>query len=154
MKNPEAMTVAELEGLGERVERLLRERRLDEKVAEALPGRAKFPRLDGERGWLESEKKSCGSPRCKKGCNEGRPSHGPYWHHFRPKLRGEGLTSDHEGRELRADLAEAYGLPAGLDAVDAHRYSRGVRKAEILQANAEAPAPDAAPEADAESAPA
>ena len=136
MKNPEAMTVAELEGLAAWVERLLRKRRMDEKVAEALPGRAKLPRLDGERGWLEAEKKNCGSDRCRKGCNEGRASHGPYWHHFRPKLRGEGLTSDHEGRELRADLAAAYGLPAGLDAVDAHRYSRGVRETEILQANA------------------
>jgi hypothetical protein len=128
VKEPETMTVAELESLGERVERLLRERRLDEKVAEALPGWARFPRLDGEKGWLAAEKKNCGSDRCKKGCQEGRPSHGPYWHHVRPKLRGEGLTSDHEGRELRADLAAAYGLPASLDAVDAHRYSRGERR--------------------------
>lgn len=147
MKDPGQMTVAELESLAERVERLLKERRLDEKVEQVLPGWAKFPRLDGERGWLAAEKKNCGSDRCKKGCQEGKPSHGPYWHHVRPKLRGEGLTSDHEGRELPADLAEAFGLPAGLEASLAHRYSREVRKKEILQANADPEATDATVEA-------
>lgn len=138
MKDIGNMTAAELTVLGERVERQRRERRLEEKVAAELPGRARFPRLDGEREWLETLKKKCGNPRCKKGCAEDRPSHGPYWYLYRSAPeRKAGVTSHHLGRELPADVAADFGLPEKLEAAQAHQYSRQVREAEIVRAEAD-----------------
>lgn len=139
MKDVANMTAAELAALSERVESQRRERRLEERVERELPGRAQFPRLDGEKGWLEPQKKQCGNSGCRKGCASGESSHGPYWYLYTPAPGTKfGVKPRHLGRELPADLAEAFGLPEKLDASHAHRYSREVREAEILQDEAEA----------------
>lgn len=148
MKDIKNMTAAELAALSERVEHQRRERRLEERVESELPGRARFPRLDGETGWLEPQKKSCGNKGCRKGCASGEPSHGPYWYLYTPAPGTKfGVKPRHLGRELPADLADAFGLPEKLDAADAHRYSRQVREAKILQDEADAMASEREAEA-------
>lgn len=129
MKNPKNMTTEELQRLAASVDELLAGLRDEADEEETKPHpRARFPRVDGRREWLEAEKTRCGNERCRKGCREGKKGHGPYWRLYHVADTGSGMTSKHLGAELPSDIAAAYDLPTGLDADSAHRYTREARE--------------------------
>jgi len=69
----------------------------------------------GAGRWLQSELVKCGKPGCRKD-REGA-GHGPYWYLYYTNEKTGRYTSRYEGKTLRPELAQEFGLPPGSTAV-------------------------------------
>ncbi len=69
----------------------------------------------GAGRWLQSELVKCGKPGYRK--DRDGPGHGPYWYLYYTNEKTGRYTSRYEGKTLRPELAEEFGLPPGSTAV-------------------------------------